>query len=89
MSFKGSYEEFQIYTLHWCWFSYGISVFRESEGSFQYGHYRREADDLHAVVQHFSGENRVPSVILGHSKGVLDCFSIFVKFNEAFEWDSF
>ncbi|KAK9947985.1 hypothetical protein M0R45_003577 [Rubus argutus] len=54
----------------------GISSFRfdfagngESEGSFQYGHYRREADDLHAVVQHFSGENRLPRVILGHSKG--------------------
>lgn len=54
----------------------GISSFRfdfagngESEGSFHYGHYRREADDLHAVVQHFSGENRLPRVILGHSKG--------------------
>ncbi|XP_061995311.1 uncharacterized protein LOC133713303 [Rosa rugosa] len=54
----------------------GISSFRfdfagngESEGTFQYGHYRREADDLHAVVQHFYGANRVPSAILGHSKG--------------------
>ncbi|KAG4141369.1 hypothetical protein ERO13_D06G071900v2 [Gossypium hirsutum] len=54
----------------------GISVFRfdfagngESEGSFQYGNYYREADDLHAVLQHFSGENRVVSAILGHSKG--------------------
>ncbi|GMJ07343.1 hypothetical protein like AT3G47590 [Hibiscus trionum] len=54
----------------------GISVFRfdfagngESEGSFQYGNYYREADDLHAVIQHFSGENRVVSAILGHSKG--------------------
>ncbi|MBA0634558.1 hypothetical protein Godav_000142, partial [Gossypium davidsonii] len=43
--------------------------FRESEGSFQYGNYYREADDLHAVIQHFSGENRVVSAILGHSKG--------------------
>lgn len=54
----------------------GISVFRfdfagngESEGSFQYGNYYREADDLHAVIQHFSGESRVVSAILGHSKG--------------------
>ncbi|XP_021275514.1 uncharacterized protein LOC110410224 isoform X3 [Herrania umbratica] len=54
----------------------GISVFRfdfagngESEGSFQYGNYSREADDLHAVIQHFSGENRVVSAIVGHSKG--------------------
>ncbi|XP_022729437.1 uncharacterized protein LOC111284772 isoform X2 [Durio zibethinus] len=54
----------------------GISVFRfdfagngESEGSFQYGNYFREADDLHAVIQHFSRENRVVSAILGHSKG--------------------
>ncbi|XVF35033.1 hypothetical protein REPUB_Repub18cG0110300 [Reevesia pubescens] len=54
----------------------GISVFRfdfagngESEGSFQYGNYFREADDLHAVIQNFSGENRVVSAILGHSKG--------------------
>ncbi|KAG8491475.1 hypothetical protein CXB51_014671 [Gossypium anomalum] len=54
----------------------GISVFRfnfagngESEGSFQYGNYYREADDLHFVIQHFSGESRVVSAILGHRKG--------------------
>ncbi|XP_024979576.1 uncharacterized protein LOC112516644 [Cynara cardunculus var. scolymus] len=54
----------------------GISAFRfdfagngESEGSFQYGNYRREADDLHSVIQHFNGVNRVTSAILGHSKG--------------------
>ncbi|OMO67281.1 hypothetical protein CCACVL1_20640 [Corchorus capsularis] len=41
----------------------------ESEGSFQYGNYYREADDLRAVIQHLSGENRVVSAILGHSKG--------------------
>lgn len=45
---------------------------RESEGSFAYGNYWREADDLRAVVEHFSGANRVVSVILGHSKGVYD-----------------
>ncbi|KAJ9538555.1 hypothetical protein OSB04_031288 [Centaurea solstitialis] len=54
----------------------GISAFRfdfsgngESEGSFQYGHYRREADDLHSVIQHFHGLGRATSAILGHSKG--------------------
>ncbi|XP_076922146.1 uncharacterized protein LOC143583828 [Bidens hawaiensis] len=53
----------------------GISAFRfdfagngESEGSFQYGNYRREADDLHSVIQHFHGNNRVTRAILGHSK---------------------
>ncbi|XP_068653319.1 putative uncharacterized protein YDL057W [Aristolochia californica] len=56
--------------------SEGISVFHfdfagngESEGSFQYGNYRREADDLHAVVLHFSGQKREISAIAGHSKG--------------------
>ncbi|XP_050388130.1 uncharacterized protein LOC126805077 [Argentina anserina] len=54
----------------------GISSFRfdfagngESEGTFQFGHMRREADDLHAVIQHFSGTNHVVGAIFGHSKG--------------------
>ncbi|KAJ9183587.1 hypothetical protein P3X46_007419 [Hevea brasiliensis] len=54
----------------------GISAFRfdfagngESEGSFQYGNYRREADDLRAVVQHFHEQNRVIIAVIGHSKG--------------------
>ncbi|KAK9131168.1 hypothetical protein Sjap_011655 [Stephania japonica] len=54
----------------------GISAVRfdftgngESEGSFQYGNYQREADDLHAVVLYFLGLNRVVKAILGHSKG--------------------
>ncbi|KAK1314597.1 hypothetical protein QJS10_CPA06g01062 [Acorus calamus] len=54
----------------------GISVFRfdfagngESDGSFQYGNYRREADDLHVVVQYFSKLERCTSAIIGHSKG--------------------
>lgn len=45
---------------------------RESEGSFHYGNYWREADDLRAVVQYFCGANRAVGAILGHSKGVLD-----------------
>ncbi|KAF8081622.1 hypothetical protein N665_0874s0016 [Sinapis alba] len=54
----------------------GISAFRfdfsgngESEGSFYYGNYNHEADDLRSVIQHFSDINRVVPVILGHSKG--------------------
>ncbi|KAM1479176.1 hypothetical protein ACFX2I_026503 [Malus domestica] len=54
----------------------GISSFRfdfagngESEGTFQFGNYRREADDLRSVVEYFSGAKRAPSTIVGHSKG--------------------
>ncbi|XP_038696708.1 uncharacterized protein LOC119993590 isoform X3 [Tripterygium wilfordii] len=54
----------------------GVSAYRfdfagngESEGSFQYGNYRREADDLRAIIQHFRGDGYVISAIIGHSKG--------------------
>ncbi|KAK7265380.1 hypothetical protein RJT34_32999 [Clitoria ternatea] len=54
----------------------GISSFRfdftgngESEGSFGFGCYWREVDDLHAVVQHFHDANRKIIAIVGHSKG--------------------
>ncbi|KAK7388204.1 hypothetical protein VNO78_23013 [Psophocarpus tetragonolobus] len=54
----------------------GISSFRfdftgngESEGSFEFGHYWREVEDLHDVVQHFHRENRIVIAIIGHSKG--------------------
>ncbi|XP_030530748.1 uncharacterized protein LOC115741141 isoform X1 [Rhodamnia argentea] len=54
----------------------GISAFRfdfagngESEGSFQYGNYWREADDLRAVIEHFLGQKRLIKAIIGHSKG--------------------
>lgn len=42
----------------------------ESEGSCQYGNYRREADDLRAVVQFFKAQKRVVAAIIGHSKGL-------------------
>lgn len=42
---------------------------RESEGSFLYGNYRREADDLLSVVQHFKGKQRLVAALVGHSKG--------------------
>ncbi|KAM1530877.1 hypothetical protein ACFX1Z_019906 [Malus domestica] len=44
------------------------SVAGESEGTFQYGNYQREADDLHSVVEYFSRAKRAPRAILGHSK---------------------
>lgn len=54
----------------------GTSVFRfdfagngESEGSFQYGNYMREADDLRSIVLYFSGGTHLIATILGHSKG--------------------
>ncbi|GJX41569.1 putative feruloyl esterase [Tanacetum coccineum] len=54
----------------------GITAFRfdfagngESEGTFEYGNYHREADDLRSVIEHFNEANRVTSAILGHSKG--------------------
>lgn len=60
------FTEFQsllyTYLLHYLFCS-------ESEGSFQYGHYLREADDLRSVVEYFTGTNRRITSILGHSKG--------------------
>ncbi|CAA2959584.1 Hypothetical predicted protein [Olea europaea subsp. europaea] len=54
----------------------GISAFRfdfsgngENEGTFQYGNYRREADDLRAVIKHFREEKRCVVAIIGHSIG--------------------
>ncbi|KAH9761652.1 Hydrolase 4 domain-containing protein [Citrus sinensis] len=56
----------------------GISAFRfdfsgngESEGSFLYGNYRREAEDLRAIVQDFCAKGRVITAIIGHSKDLL------------------
>ncbi|GAB4837095.1 hypothetical protein Ancab_002006 [Ancistrocladus abbreviatus] len=55
---------------------FGISTFcfdfagnGESAGLFQYGNYRKEAEDLRAVVQHFRGKEHAISAIIGHSKG--------------------
>ncbi|CAI0399633.1 unnamed protein product [Linum tenue] len=54
----------------------GITAFRfdfsgngESEGSFAFGNYKKEVDDLRSVVEHFAAENRVVTVMLGHSRG--------------------
>ncbi|XP_031383366.1 uncharacterized protein LOC116197373 isoform X1 [Punica granatum] len=54
----------------------GITAFRfdfagngESEGTFEYGNYWREAEDLRSVVEHFKAENRDIPAVVGHSKG--------------------
>ncbi|PIN10050.1 putative esterase [Handroanthus impetiginosus] len=54
----------------------GISAFRfdfagngESEGSFQFGNYISETEDLRSVVEYFTGVNRSTVVVVGHSKG--------------------
>ncbi|KQK08425.1 uncharacterized protein LOC100821605 [Brachypodium distachyon] len=54
----------------------GISIFRfdfsgngESGGEFQYGNYRKEADDLHSVVLYLFQEKYDVKAIVGHSKG--------------------
>ncbi|KAK7329681.1 hypothetical protein VNO77_23856 [Canavalia gladiata] len=74
--FRSSKESNAIVNLAAALGSAGISSFRfdfagngESDGSFQYGYYWREADDLHAVTQHFHESNHVVSAIVGHSKG--------------------
>jgi len=47
-----------------------IVLSRESEGEFQYGNYRKEADDLHSVVSHLYQKYDVTAIV-GHSKGEL------------------
>ncbi|XP_041997258.1 uncharacterized protein LOC121747307 isoform X2 [Salvia splendens] len=54
----------------------GISAFRldfsgngESEGTFQFGNYSKEVEDIRSVVEYFVGSNRSPIAIVGHSKG--------------------
>ncbi|KAL2545020.1 alpha/beta-hydrolase superfamily protein [Forsythia ovata] len=74
--FRSSKDRISMVNLAAAFEKEGISAFRfdfagngESEGSFQYGNYRREADDLRAVVKHYRGEKRCVVAIIGHSKG--------------------
>ncbi|CAH9074354.1 unnamed protein product [Cuscuta europaea] len=74
--FRSSKDRIPMVTLAAAFEKAGISAFRfdfsgngESEGSFQYGNYRREADDLHAVVEHFRQNGYFIAAIIGHSKG--------------------
>ncbi|GJM94094.1 hypothetical protein PR202_ga10710 [Eleusine coracana subsp. coracana] len=47
-----------------------LFVSQESEGDFQYGNYRKEADDLHSVVSYLSQEKYDVTTVVGHSKGL-------------------
>ncbi|KAI3814482.1 hypothetical protein L1987_14122 [Smallanthus sonchifolius] len=74
--FQGTKEYSMMVELSFALEKQGISAFRfdfsgngESEGTFEFGNYRKEVDDLHAVTQHFTAANRVVSAIIGHSKG--------------------
>ncbi|CAN7114056.1 unnamed protein product [Brassica rapa subsp. narinosa] len=74
--FQSSKDRIPMRTIANVFESAKITTFRfdfagngESQGSFQYGNYRREAEDLRSVLQHLRGENRVISAIIGHSKG--------------------
>ncbi|KAI7725652.1 hypothetical protein M8C21_001677 [Ambrosia artemisiifolia] len=74
--FQGTKEYSMMKELAFGLEKHGISAFRfdfsgngESEGVFEFGNYRKEVDDLQAVIQHFTAENRIVSAILGHSKG--------------------
>ncbi|GMI81388.1 hypothetical protein like AT5G11910 [Hibiscus trionum] len=74
--FQSKKERIPMVTLATALGREGISAFRfdfagngESEGSFMYGNYRREAEDLRAVVRHFRDKERIMAAIVGHSKG--------------------
>ncbi|KAK4265647.1 hypothetical protein QN277_026672 [Acacia crassicarpa] len=74
--FRSSKETYPVANLAVALGNAGISSFRfdfagngESEGSFEYGNYWREVEDLHSVAQHFCGEKRAVRTIVGHSKG--------------------
>ncbi|XP_026662640.1 putative uncharacterized protein YDL057W [Phoenix dactylifera] len=74
--FRASKDDQTLLNLTAALTSQGISVFRfdfagngESEGVFEYGNYRREADDLHAVVLYWSKQKYEVNAIIGHSKG--------------------
>ncbi|XP_010453252.1 PREDICTED: uncharacterized protein LOC104735205 [Camelina sativa] len=54
----------------------------ESQGSLQYGNYRREVEDLRSVVQHLRGDKREVSTIIGHSKGGNVVLLYAAKYND-------
>ncbi|CAI8615879.1 unnamed protein product [Vicia faba] len=87
--FRSSKESNTIVNLAAALEKAGISSFRfdfsgngESDGLFQYGYYRREADDLHSVTQHFRGLNRLVTAIVGHSKGAGVVLLYASKYND-------
>ncbi|KAK8446584.1 hypothetical protein SEVIR_9G509500v4 [Setaria viridis] len=74
--FRSSKEGRTILSLANALTSEKISIFRfdfsgngESEGTFEYGNYYKEVDDLHDVILHFKKHKRDTCAIAGHSKG--------------------
>ncbi|XP_015691253.1 uncharacterized protein YfhR-like [Oryza brachyantha] len=74
--FRSSKESRTMLSLTDALTSENISVFRfdftgngESEGTFEYGNYYKEVDDLRDVILHFKKHKRDTSGIAGHSKG--------------------
>ncbi|KAJ0985533.1 hypothetical protein J5N97_003889 [Dioscorea zingiberensis] len=74
--FRASKEDRIMVNLSAALTVHGVSSFRfdfsgngESEGPFQFGNYRKEAEDLHTVVQYLSKEGYEIIAIVGHSKG--------------------
>ncbi|XP_077212641.1 uncharacterized protein LOC143858496 isoform X2 [Tasmannia lanceolata] len=77
--FRSSKEQKTMVNLATALATEGISAIRfdfagngESEGSFEYGNYKREVGDLRAVVQYYSEGKREISAIVGHSKGKVE-----------------
>lgn len=60
----------QLHGLSW-YADFHCILFRESEGEFQYGNYKKEAADLHSVVLYLRQEKYDVAAIVGHSKGGL------------------
>lgn len=46
-----------------------IYISSESEGTFEFGNYWKEVEDLHSVLLYFSEKDYETSAIVGHSKG--------------------
>ncbi|AQL09078.1 Chloroplast 30S ribosomal protein S10 [Zea mays] len=74
--FRSSKEGRTIVSLADALTSENISIFRfdfsgngESEGTFEYGNYYKEVDDLRDVILHFKKHKRDTHAIAGHSKG--------------------
>ena len=74
--FRSSKDSRTILSLANALASEKISIFRfdfsgngESEGTFEYGNYYKEVDDLRDVILHFKKHKRGTRAIAGHSKG--------------------
>jgi dipeptidyl aminopeptidase/acylaminoacyl peptidase len=72
-----------LYSLSW-YDAFDCTLFRESEGEFQYGNYKKEAADLHSVVLYLRQEKYDVAAIVGHSKGGLYASFGWITWNSLF-----